>query len=355
MALQSSGQIKLSEIATEFGGSAPHSLSEYYGVASGVPASGQIKLGADFYGTSNIVIVAAGSMTAGTVTEAKNSSYSARYTGRDNNTAYGNSSIGSMSLSTNTIQMTGLFDQEEIGSPSPGPQKMLCVEVSSVQSAQEIADFWYIKIGNTYLSRRKGDLLFNEGGSLSGTGGSNANLTGSTGFHWGSKTNYNFGFVSGSTYSFEMAEMRDDDVWLDTTLTVDHWFDQGNVNKAGGINFRGYSSSSNKGSLGSSTCTNPDDFASNTCTLTEFKISQITGDELSPPNNSVNIAFSGAPLQGIRGILLTKSNNSKMFYPVGQNASSSNVRDGASLIIDQNVGLWNFFSTDNQQINLKVY
>jgi hypothetical protein len=53
MALQSSGQIKLSEIAAEFGGSAPHALSEYYGAASGVPASGQIKLGADFYGTSN--------------------------------------------------------------------------------------------------------------------------------------------------------------------------------------------------------------------------------------------------------------------------------------------------------------
>jgi len=31
MALQSSGQIKLSEIAEEHGGSAPHSLSEYYG------------------------------------------------------------------------------------------------------------------------------------------------------------------------------------------------------------------------------------------------------------------------------------------------------------------------------------
>lgn len=53
MALQGSGQIKLSEIATEFGGSAPHRLSEYYGAASGVPSSGEIQLAADFYGTSS--------------------------------------------------------------------------------------------------------------------------------------------------------------------------------------------------------------------------------------------------------------------------------------------------------------
>ena len=52
MALQSSGQIKLSEIATEFGGSAPHALSEYHGEGN-APASGEIQLAADFYGTSN--------------------------------------------------------------------------------------------------------------------------------------------------------------------------------------------------------------------------------------------------------------------------------------------------------------
>ena len=53
MALQNSGAISLSDIATEFGGSTPHSLSEYYAAASGVPASGEIALD-DFYGKSNI-------------------------------------------------------------------------------------------------------------------------------------------------------------------------------------------------------------------------------------------------------------------------------------------------------------
>ena len=52
MTLQSSGQISLSDIAIEFGGSTPHALSEYYGVDSGIPSSGQISIG-DFYGASN--------------------------------------------------------------------------------------------------------------------------------------------------------------------------------------------------------------------------------------------------------------------------------------------------------------
>ena len=45
MALQTTGAISLSNIATEFGGTAPHSLSEYYGAAAGVPASGAVSIG----------------------------------------------------------------------------------------------------------------------------------------------------------------------------------------------------------------------------------------------------------------------------------------------------------------------
>ena len=60
MALQSSGQIKLSEIAAEFGGSAPHGLKEYYrgggsvsdnAVNSTVPQSGELSL-KDFYSSA---------------------------------------------------------------------------------------------------------------------------------------------------------------------------------------------------------------------------------------------------------------------------------------------------------------
>ena len=61
MALQSSGQISLSDIASEFGGSTPHSLSEYYG-KGGVTSSGQISL-SDFYGTQALSVSYLGKIT----------------------------------------------------------------------------------------------------------------------------------------------------------------------------------------------------------------------------------------------------------------------------------------------------
>jgi len=54
MALQSSGAISLANIQTEFGGTNPISLSEYYSKGN-APASGEIQLAADFYGTSDSV------------------------------------------------------------------------------------------------------------------------------------------------------------------------------------------------------------------------------------------------------------------------------------------------------------
>ena len=56
MAIQNSGPISLADIAAEFGGSAPHSLSEYYGAASGIPASGGITMG-DFYAASAVTAI----------------------------------------------------------------------------------------------------------------------------------------------------------------------------------------------------------------------------------------------------------------------------------------------------------
>jgi len=52
MALPSSGPISLLDIQNEFGGSAPISLSEYYGKGN-APNSGAIDLANDFYGTAN--------------------------------------------------------------------------------------------------------------------------------------------------------------------------------------------------------------------------------------------------------------------------------------------------------------
>lgn len=55
MALQTTGPISLDDIQTEFGGSNPIAISEYYG-EDGVPSNGTISIG-DFYGASSAYII----------------------------------------------------------------------------------------------------------------------------------------------------------------------------------------------------------------------------------------------------------------------------------------------------------
>jgi len=57
MVLQSSGAISLNDIQTEFGGSNPIGINEYYGAASGIPSSGTISFN-QFYGASAVVTTA---------------------------------------------------------------------------------------------------------------------------------------------------------------------------------------------------------------------------------------------------------------------------------------------------------
>lgn len=107
MALQSSGQISLSEIATEFGGSAPHSLSEYYDKGN-APSSGEIQLAADFYGTSSSL--ATGTVNVGTravkggVTENGFSQGSTT-----NGVSFG--SLSSYAISGTSTQIYGLYNR----------------------------------------------------------------------------------------------------------------------------------------------------------------------------------------------------------------------------------------------------
>ena len=51
MPLQTSGPISLSNVGSEFQNSAPYSMSEFYGAAAGIPASGAIGL-SNFYGAT---------------------------------------------------------------------------------------------------------------------------------------------------------------------------------------------------------------------------------------------------------------------------------------------------------------
>lgn len=52
MTIKASGSLNINEIAAEYNGTTPHSLSEYY-TAPGLPASGAISF-ADFYGKSDL-------------------------------------------------------------------------------------------------------------------------------------------------------------------------------------------------------------------------------------------------------------------------------------------------------------
>lgn len=51
MALPTQGKLSLGDIATEFGGTAPHSMSEYFGAAAGIPSQGAVGFG-NFYGAT---------------------------------------------------------------------------------------------------------------------------------------------------------------------------------------------------------------------------------------------------------------------------------------------------------------
>ena len=53
MALPQSGAISLSEIQTEFGGTNPISISEYFAAADGIPGNNNPIPFSDFYGTSS--------------------------------------------------------------------------------------------------------------------------------------------------------------------------------------------------------------------------------------------------------------------------------------------------------------
>lgn len=79
MTIKTSGDLSISDIVAEFGGSSPHSLSEYYaggsivhtgavgypgGVKTNIPSSGQISL-SNFYGADKLVPGNSGILTSG--------------------------------------------------------------------------------------------------------------------------------------------------------------------------------------------------------------------------------------------------------------------------------------------------
>lgn len=378
MALQSSGQIKLSEIATEFGGTAPHSLSEYYGAASGVPSSGEIKLGADFYGTSNITFLVNGSITNGTTT-AKTSVTHTGFSTKVHNTG---STIGSKNMTTDS-GLTHIVDVDNNDGTFTSDASFL-----TMTNDAAMADFWYLKIGNTTYNRRSGAFLFTNGQQ------SQTDKDSGSGKTW--YRNGFFGLANGGTNTIQIAKMNEE-TWADTTLTVAHFTRQdskGNNFPCRGFMADGsafpsgiFPTGSTGGSMSSTAMANPDD---NSNPGFSFRcILGVGGSQGGGSSNSIQGAqdyfeLNGALSTGFhikcRGTLLTKSNGSKIWIhsePINSGGFNTINHSGSSIIPSgatvlnfathqesnstakwRNNGgttLYNFFSTSGEQINVKVY
>lgn len=113
MALQTSGAISINDIVGEFGGTAPHALSEYYGVDTGVPASGTISI-SDFYGTSATVTT----VTMNGVSGVTLSGYYAQYGYRiANATQASQAAVGSLTNSSSTPGGIQIVQVERFSNP----------------------------------------------------------------------------------------------------------------------------------------------------------------------------------------------------------------------------------------------
>ena len=174
MALQSSGQIKLSEIATEFGGTAPHSMSEYYAGGSNVPSgtgsipsSGEIQLAADFYGTSAAVVALNATITIGTRTEKNQAT---RFGFLSNSNVQEGSTYGSISSSTftatgssNTVTIVQAAYLESVNSLND-VYRLTFTGIAGDVYTHPHPQFSHVLIGNYQINYSDFSIAFNTNG-----------------------------------------------------------------------------------------------------------------------------------------------------------------------------------------------
>lgn len=129
MALPSTGELALTDIQTEFGGSNPIELSEYYaggsyvpsgtsGTNGAVPTSGEIAV-SDFYGTQSGITV---TVTEGSLAVSLHTGYGFNTTGALTNNTYA-SNYGSVSPTTYegaTIWAVTRLVVKYVNNPPPG-------------------------------------------------------------------------------------------------------------------------------------------------------------------------------------------------------------------------------------------
>lgn len=219
MPLVSSGQIKLSDIRNEYAlGSGQIAMSQLYGKGNAPASSGQIQMAANFYGTSNIIYLADGTVTAGVVLD-KTSRY---VYGRHENTPNSNSNIGSFSLSTNTIGLNRVF-----ASPISDTLQTTGTMDTTFRVTNDRIDIDTIKLGSTTKRRRYGEFTF--------IAGTDKNIIGT----FPTMTN-------NSTYDVEIVKLDDDDPFCTMTFTAAHWTTTSAKGET--LYHRGYNTSAGNGS-----------------------------------------------------------------------------------------------------------
>ena len=202
MALPSSGQLSINDIVGEFGGSAPHSLSEYYrggsfvsnsATNSNVPTSGQIKI-TDFYG-------AADNLYAGTVTNG----YANLDLGQFGNFFYRGFKGGSSQQGLFSVISSSTFGSVDDSTVDFLSGASLRVLAESTQSAGAAAGTLNFEVAGTFsnsgfstlkLTANSGTFTFNR------TDATYQSQNGTTSWAWSTTINQNpFGTNGGQTTS----------------------------------------------------------------------------------------------------------------------------------------------------------
>jgi len=396
MPLASSGEIKLSEIRNEFGlGSGQIAMSSLYGKGNAA-ASGQVRMGADFYGT-------AGSLVAGSITRGSLEDKTGKYiVGRHESTPSSNANIGSISYSTSETFGTRFYYD------ASSTTNLVKIQPNNATAFTKIDK---INIGGrTYTRRRSvvGADSFSSTGEMLFTNNYQSNYNGNP---------QNIGqaissspFTSSSAMSFTAEEDRT--FFCDTSFTSGYRgtaTDQNaKLNTSQRRDFRGFQTSTNNaradnftfGTQSSITLTNPDftaatlpmhgfyvrrrrvysnaSFSGAATTTYQLYIQFPTGTFTMPhPSQSGNVSYSAYPIQWMRACGLKRFevtvNGTTQYYNFGTQrssllggtyanagieASSTNdiweYKNSSNNTLNVGTSLWNFIGSGNT-VNIKLY
>ena len=151
MALQSSGQISLSQIRNEFGlGSGQIAMSSLYGKGNAA-ASGQIQMAANFYGTSAVTYIHQSTVTTGSVAGNKSPLVYRGYTGGGTGTNVGTVAFGS--INTRTISGTSIQVNTVAMRDDNNSGAIPSNDVYVLQFTAAFTGWTYVIIGSTTLTR----------------------------------------------------------------------------------------------------------------------------------------------------------------------------------------------------------